>query len=99
MLVSLGVHFGATHRHSKQVNISNRFSRRQTNIAAPGNYSVTVGLSVYNITFQYQENAGILSIADFSDGIGEDNLQCLSGTGIVLNTMNIKIFDLNQNNK
>jgi lipopolysaccharide transport system ATP-binding protein len=67
-------------------------------ILAPGNYSITVGLSVYNTTFQYQENAGILSIADFSDGIGEDNLQCLSGTGIVLNAMNVHIFDSIPNN-
>lgn len=53
-----------------------------------GRYSLAVGLSEANHTFHYVRDAGILEIADFTDGI---DLVAISGVGSILNPMNIEI--------
>lgn len=62
--------------------------REETIIMAPGRYSLVVGLSAHERVIHYQEDVGILEIAEFSEGI---DLVRLSGVGSVLNPLGISI--------
>jgi lipopolysaccharide transport system ATP-binding protein len=64
--------------------------REETIILSPGDYSLTLGLSVHNMTFQYREKAGILQIGEQSEGV-KSNIQKISGTGILLNPIKIEL--------
>ena len=59
-------------------------------ILGTGRYSLIVGLSQAHHTFHYIPDAGILDIAEFSEGI---DLIKTSDVGMVLNPMNIEIFN------
>ncbi|MGH9942026.1 MAG: ABC transporter ATP-binding protein [Pyrinomonadaceae bacterium] len=62
--------------------------REQTIWLEPGLYRLVVGLSAYERTFHYTEDAGTLEIAGFSEGV---ELVRVSNTGVVLNPFQIEI--------
>jgi lipopolysaccharide transport system ATP-binding protein len=62
--------------------------REETIILAAGRYHIAVGLSIAERAFQYIENAGILQIADFADGI---ELVHISNVGYILNPVNVEM--------
>ncbi len=62
--------------------------QEQTVWLEPGVYQVVLGLSSYERTFHYVEEAGALEIAEFSEGI---QMVRVSNTGVVLNPFKIEI--------
>jgi lipopolysaccharide transport system ATP-binding protein len=64
--------------------------REDVVILGTGRYTIVVGLSQNEQTFQFIDNAGILNIAEYSEGI--DLIQ-VSSVGCVLNPMDVKIFN------
>ncbi len=64
--------------------------REDTVILGTGRYTLIIGLSEEARTFHYVENAGILEIAEFSEGI---DLITTANVGSVLNVMDIKLVD------
>lgn len=61
-------------------------------ILGAARYSLVIGLSEAHQTFHYIRDAGILEIADFTEGI---DLVAISGVGSILNPMNIQISSSN----
>src|SRR3712207_4071792 len=53
-----------------------------------GRYSVQVGLSAYERAFHYADAAGVLELAEYSQGL---NVMKVSGVGIVLNPLRVEI--------
>jgi lipopolysaccharide transport system ATP-binding protein len=66
--------------------------REESIILAPGRYTLNIGLSEKLQSIHYIENAGVLEIAEYSEGI---DLVKLTGVGTILNPMDIEIEDLN----
>ena len=62
--------------------------RENTLFYAPGRYSINIGLSSHERTFHYTEYAGVLEIADYSEGV---DLVRLHGVGALLNPLDISI--------
>jgi lipopolysaccharide transport system ATP-binding protein len=62
--------------------------REETLLLATGRYPIGLGLSSFERSFHYVENAGILEIADLADGI---DLVRISGVGVILNPMKIEL--------
>jgi lipopolysaccharide transport system ATP-binding protein len=62
--------------------------REDTIFMAPARYSLTVGLSTHERPFHYREDAGVLEIAEFSEGI---DLIRLDNVGSVLNPLKVTI--------
>jgi len=62
--------------------------REETLILAAGNYLIAVGLSSAERPFHYIENAGVLQIANFADGI---ELVRISNVGYILNPIKIEL--------
>jgi lipopolysaccharide transport system ATP-binding protein len=58
--------------------------REEVILLASGRYTIVLGLSSYERSFHFVENAGILEIADFSEGI---DLVRISGAGQILNPL------------
>jgi hypothetical protein len=54
-----------------------------------GSYSIAAGISVYESTVHYQQDAGMLGIAEIRDGTGA--LVIGSSSGIIKNTMPVVI--------
>lgn len=61
--------------------------REDNLILSTGSYPLILGLSNHGITFQYIENVGILQISEVSEGV---DLPRISGTGLILNPLQIK---------
>ena len=64
--------------------------REDVVILGTGQYTLLVGLSQHEQTFQFIDNAGILNIADYSEGI---DLVAVKSVGSILNQMDTKIFN------
>jgi lipopolysaccharide transport system ATP-binding protein len=62
--------------------------REDTIMLAAGRYSVTVGLSNYERSFHYVENAGTVEIADYAEGV---DLLRVSNVGYILNPFQIEL--------
>lgn len=62
--------------------------REESIILSTGNYFIAVGLSTLTRPFHYIENAGVLQIADFSEGI---DLVRISNVGHILNPLKIEL--------
>jgi homopolymeric O-antigen transport system ATP-binding protein len=62
--------------------------REETLLLATGRYPIGLGLSSFERSFHYVENVGSLGISDVADGI---DLVRISGVGVVLNPMKIKL--------
>ncbi len=64
--------------------------REEVIILGSGRYPLILGLSQNGQTFHYTENAGVLEIAEFSEGI---DLVNVTTVGSVLNPMEIQLFE------
>jgi lipopolysaccharide transport system ATP-binding protein len=64
--------------------------REETIIMGTGRYSLIIGLSSANHTFHYVEHAGVLEIAEYSEGI---DLVAVSGVGFMLNPLTSEILN------
>jgi lipopolysaccharide transport system ATP-binding protein len=62
--------------------------REETILLATGRYSIGLGLSSFERSFHYIENAAILEIADIAEGI---DLVRISGVGVILNPLKIEV--------
>jgi hypothetical protein len=58
---------------------------------APGSYSLIIGLSTYERTFHYIENAASIEIADYTEGI---DLVRIQNVGILLNPFEVEINEI-----
>ena len=67
--------------------------REETVLLSPGRYTIVVGLSAYERTLQYTENAGALEIAEFSEAL---SVLAISNVGLVLNPLSIEIVKANE---
>lgn len=65
--------------------------REETIIFGTGRYSIHVGLSTNERTFHYAQDAGVVDIADFAEGV---DLVRVSNHGYILNPFQIEIAKL-----
>jgi lipopolysaccharide transport system ATP-binding protein len=63
-------------------------------LLATGIYNISVGLSSYEKTIQYTENVASINISEITSDSLDKSIIRTSGTGMILNPMNIKISSL-----
>jgi ABC-type polysaccharide/polyol phosphate transport system ATPase subunit len=62
---------------------------------ASGTYHLTLGLSSFERTIQYLENVAAITISDLADSTLDKSIIRTSGTGMILNPMNVEISIIN----
>ncbi len=62
---------------------------------APGIYHFAIGLSTYERSIHYVENIGSMVISDVPDLSLDQSIVRVSGVGLVLNSMDVKVIEQN----
>lgn len=65
--------------------------REETVWFSTGRYYIMIGLSTYERAFQYVDGAGILEVAEYSEGV---ELVRISGVGLILNPLKFQLHKL-----